>query len=435
MNRSPAALHALSLAVYAEPLIRGRRVALIGHVGLGVAERLLELGARLVHAYDWDKDRAAQYSAKAPRGILARELPAGEFDVRDGGFDFVLVPDVGRLPKPHELIARLRRVVGDEGAIMVSARNPAVLRPTGEDDLPVEYTELYDLVSLHFACVSMIGAVPFVGVTIAELGESSEAPDVSIDTQLAGDGSSPEYFGALASQLPLELDPYSLIQLPGPADSPNLGPDHEQRAAMAEAQLRAEVLAARLEQERDESRRALQQVEETRVQELEDELAARLTKLEESERRSESFRMRAESLATKLQEAEAKANQLQETLSAQQASATDASSRVRDAEARLARVQEDLDTVARAQTDEIEKMERALRERGEVVLSLEREVARRDALVRELVMRLEEKPSRATEDAAPYQEKLDRMAQEIARYEGELRATEWRIRELEDRSA
>ena len=48
------------LAAYLEPLVEGRRVALLGDATLGLAEDLLDRGARLVHAYDPERTRVAE---------------------------------------------------------------------------------------------------------------------------------------------------------------------------------------------------------------------------------------------------------------------------------------------------------------------------------------------------------------------------------------
>src|SRR2546427_832322 len=75
----------------------------------------------------------------------------------------------------------------------------------------VAYYALSDIVSLQFACVRMIGQVPFFGAAIAELGETDEDPEVSVPTELVTEAEPPEYFIALASHSDhVRLEPYAI---------------------------------------------------------------------------------------------------------------------------------------------------------------------------------------------------------------------------------
>src|SRR5438034_11656965 len=106
------------LVAYLEPLITGSRVVLIGDAESGAAELFLELGARAVHVFDVDAARAKR--ASATKGVTIAPLPAHEFDVRDGAFDVALVPDLSALADPPASLARLRRVLGAEGTLLVA---------------------------------------------------------------------------------------------------------------------------------------------------------------------------------------------------------------------------------------------------------------------------------------------------------------------------
>src|SRR5512140_965787 len=165
-SHPPQRLHpAHAISVYAEPLASGRRVVVVGDSSVEIGALLVEAGARTVHVYDPSRERARE-NAGIARGVTVRELPA-EFEVRDGAFDLAIVPDLATMPDPPGLLARLRRLVGQEGAVLVAARNPDLVGP-GPDT--IDYTDLYDMVSMQFEHVRMIGPVPFVGVTLAELG-------------------------------------------------------------------------------------------------------------------------------------------------------------------------------------------------------------------------------------------------------------------------
>jgi hypothetical protein len=178
-----------------------------------------------------------------------RALPSGDFDVRDGAFDLAIIPDLAAVSDPASLLARVRRLVGSDGAAIVAAKNPES-RGHGEKT-GLDYYELYDLVALQFASVRMIGQVPFYGVAIAELGEAEGAPQVSVDTQLVTESEAPELFVALASQREVRLDPYAIVQLPPEIAGVTRADDaalDKARVALAEAQLRAELALGQLEE-------------------------------------------------------------------------------------------------------------------------------------------------------------------------------------------
>src|ERR1700722_12232274 len=143
-GEGPAGSPAHAIGVYAEPLVRGRRVVVVGDASEGLGGRLIELGARTVHVFDPDGDRAA--AARDTRGLIVRELPAGEFDVRDGAFDVALVPDLGAADARGDLLARVRRLLGRGGAALVGGG-------VGSAERGVDYYALYDRVALQFSHV------------------------------------------------------------------------------------------------------------------------------------------------------------------------------------------------------------------------------------------------------------------------------------------
>ncbi len=119
----PFASSAHALCVYAEPLSARRRVVVVGDASLGLDARLLALGARAVHVYDPDPARARAHAPEAARGVVVRELPAGEFDVREGAFDLAIVPDLAIVEDRAGLLVRVRRLVGPEGAAIIAAKS------------------------------------------------------------------------------------------------------------------------------------------------------------------------------------------------------------------------------------------------------------------------------------------------------------------------
>ncbi len=295
---SGSTLHAL--CVYAEPLVAGRRVVVIGDATLGLGQRLLELGARVVHAYDPVAPRAAGAAQRAPRGVTVLPLPAGEFDVRDGAFDLALVIDIADISSPGALLGRVRRLLAPGGAALVRSRSVA---PSGEArgagrEGSVDYYELYDLVAMQFAHVRMVGQLRWTGVALAELGRDAGEPDVTVDTQLATDADPPEAYVALGSQDDVRLAEYALVQVPTapitePAP-PAIAADG--RAEIAAAQLRASLLEAQVEELR--AARNVQGVSHAdALAAAEAELADRLSDLQRLEVRAADAAARAEEAA------------------------------------------------------------------------------------------------------------------------------------------
>ena len=447
--RPPTRLHpAHALGVYAEPLASGRRVVVVGDASQDVAAVLAEAGARTVHVYDPDRERAKDHAATSSRTITIRELPA-EFEMRDGAFDLAVVPDLAAIPDPPGLLARLRRLVGQEGAVLVAAQNPDFVGPGPET---IDYSDLYDMVSMQFEHVRMIGQIPFAGVTLAELGLEGD-PEVSVDTRLAPDDKTPHAFLALGSQQDVSLAPYALVELP-PAPVV-VKDDTPLRAALAEARLKAELFAAQLEESRATTQRAASDAEAARarrVQELEGHLAAvearagehfvraerlaqEATALEEevtrlrgrgieleqevmrlqgrsvdlAEQTSDYKRMRAIS-EIELTAARASITELEERLGAYATELEAARNAVLvpaiDAEAvarladradqaeraleMIAQLESDLMNAGELHSGELGQIESLLRERGKTIKHLEHELVRRERLVRELVAAMEE---------------------------------------------
>ena len=259
------------LSAFVEPLVRGRRVAVLGDATIGFAEELAERGARLVHAYDPDSARAAEALARAPAGRtspVSHAVLASDLGVRDGAFDLVVVPDLSIFPDPADLLRRARRLVAPTGAAVFVTPNPrregkrllAAKAGDPANERSPSYYELYDLASLQFAKVRMIGQAPFVGYTIADFAPAGE-PEVSVDTSLLQSSEEPEHFIALASDRPVALEAYTVVELPfadvaaattaEEAPAPRSSGPSSERLALTEAQARAAMLSAELERSRE----------------------------------------------------------------------------------------------------------------------------------------------------------------------------------------
>jgi chromosome segregation ATPase len=203
------------LAPYLEPLVRGRRVVILGDSSGTLGAALVDRGARLVHVYDPDAVRAAESAARftSVRSMVIARLPEGELAVRDGAFDSVIVPDMACFGSADELVRQAARLLSPGGSAIFASRNlEGASKPTGGSELT--YYELYDAVSLQFPEVRMLGQAPFVGYVIADFAPDEE-PDVTVDTSLLEHGAEePLWFIALASRRPARLDPYAIVQVP-----------------------------------------------------------------------------------------------------------------------------------------------------------------------------------------------------------------------------
>ncbi len=453
-----------ALAVYAESLAVGKRVAVFGDASLGIGERLGHLGARTVHVWDPDFVRARFEASRAPRGVVVRTLVDDDVEVRDGAFDLAIVPDLGLFRDPDALLERVRRLVGADGAALVAAGASETARR-------LDYYELFDRVAREFQEVRMIAQLPFNGVALAELGDENDSPAVTVDTQLADADRTPRAFVALASQRGVRLDAYAIIELP-PAvpeeerredeedDEQEVEDEHdwaeaEDRQALSgallEAGLRAEALEAQVEELRAHLAAALQVARA--AEPLESALRESSSRLVELEH---ALGVRARQVADLSNEAEA----LRDALQAGRVAASlvaPLEARAERAEGALDVLQSELQRASDAHAAELGRYEEGLRERAQTIRLLEAELARREQMVRDLIDALEEGGGRlagttvegfepahsvgpSEHDAlaaenAQLRGKLDELALELARRLGEAQAAAWSVAELERRLA
>jgi chromosome segregation ATPase len=416
------------IAPYLEPVVRGRRVAVLGDATLPLGPALLERGARLVHVYDPDAARVAEVLARrgASRTLMTAPLPDGDLAVRDGAFDAVVVPDLSLFDPVDTVVARARKLVAAHGYAVFVSPNPDMLPGTTERLLT--YYELYDVIALQFPEVRMLGQAPFSGYVIADFAPEGD-PDVVVDTSLVDrQDQEPRWFMALGTQQPRRLDPYTIVQVPAslgvPAGDGGMASALRQQVAtleksLEEAQIaaaavpivprvppqheRLEALEASLREREEELRRAESRAGdnnvragrlENKVRDLEEELrhqrdrAFRLSNdLEEEKKlrtkadlelrmvRSRSDlppaqdaagKAEIERLRTALAQAEAQIGSLESELAALQV-------RLADTEREVVSTRDALDDVRAAK-----------KQADERVIELQREVAGRDARIEEL---------------------------------------------------
>ncbi len=433
-----------ALAVYAESLAAGARVAVFGDASLGLGARLVEQGAHAVHVWDPDPARARTESEGAPRSVSVRAYATQDADIRM--VDLAIVTDLGLFADASALIARVRRMVGSDGVAIVAARSAEVARV--QVPRAFDYYELFDLVAPEFQSVRMVAQLPFYGVAFVELGEQDESSDVNVDTQLGEAGRAPEAFVVVASQRGAHLDPYSIIQLWSP---PREEDDATGKEELAQAHLRAALLTSQVQDLRAQVAGAERGVEVATA--LEESLRGRTTRAAELERALADRGRELAELSTEVEEMRAAA-------AAGRVAAVQVEElalRADRAERRAHSLEQELAKGSDAQSRELVRLEEVLRERAKAARLLEAEMLRREQMVRDLAGTLDElqgagpSPDSAAEDEpvaggaddrttnesralaeenARLRAQLDALALEVARREGDAQATGWQIAEL-----
>lgn len=320
------------LSAFVESLVAGRRVAVFGEITGGLPELLAERGARLVCGYDADRSAVAEALARGGAHRVSYAVLEADLDVRDGAFDVVVIPDLSCAEAPGELVRLARRLLARGGTLVAAAPNPDLderLLPwsLAEEREHIGYYDLYDLVSLHFPEVRMLGQAPFVGYTIADFAPEGDL-DITVDTSLLEATESPEWFIAVAGERRVEVESYAVIGLPlssvqralVPASEPTTlrpaPPPGADRIALTEAQTKLAVLSAEIdklrERERDAARESRSRGESatllsSRVVELEGQLSRQSEALHAAEARAREAEERVYAAESKLAGAELRA--------------------------------------------------------------------------------------------------------------------------------
>lgn len=302
----------MALAAYLERLVRGRRVAVLGDVTLAFGERLVDRGARLVHVYDPNPVRVAEVLARTAdhrdRHITHAVLE-GDLGVRDGAFDVVVIPDLTLFDETAAALRKMRRLVGNTGVAVIAVANEEAQRrlldkPSSSKPSTTDYYGLYDLVSLQFPVVRMLGQAPFVGYTLADFGASGEL-EVSVDTSLLEVTEEPEIFIAIASERKLSLDPFVVVELGLGDVRKSLGTTTTVAAPVVDAEAVAKEAAERAA--REEAHRVALEEQKARAEKAEAraaDLEQKIEKLRELEARAGDTHVRAERLTHQIRDLE-----------------------------------------------------------------------------------------------------------------------------------
>ena len=213
-------LPSAAIAAFAESLVEGRRVLLLGSSGHNLWQKLLDRGARLVHVCDPDPVRLSEAAARntSHNASFAPLSNQAALALRDSVFDVGIIDNLAAFSDPSEAMRLLRRALSPRGLAFVTAPNPDVRESLLPDVTPsrnsLDYYSLYDLVHSEFPIVRMLGQMPFVGYTMAELAPLDE-PEPTIDAGFVPGGTEePEWFVAAASAQPFEINSFTVVQVP-----------------------------------------------------------------------------------------------------------------------------------------------------------------------------------------------------------------------------
>lgn len=282
------------LAVYAEPLVAHRRVALLGPEDPTLIEALLALDARLLYVYDPRPTIDTPHRGADARVTIA-PLRAGDVGVREGAFDLALVPDLMMLGDPESALNYVKRLVGASGVALIGCRNRDALDAWARapEGAPApSYTEFYDLCALRFGEVRMAGVAPFAAYAVAEFAPDRE-PAITFDASLVATPDPPEWFLAVASQSDVSaLEAYEIVQIPrealsvGGASTTDPGEYDALRAQLSAADIKQKEAEARAGEEvlRAERIGAELRAREDELRKLKDRLAKANKDLEEERR-------------------------------------------------------------------------------------------------------------------------------------------------------
>lgn len=210
----------IAVSAFAQSHIEGRCVLIFGSAMGSLWEKALERGARLVHVCDPDPERLAEASAKNKLQSVSF-APLGSptpLALRDGAFDIGIIDNLSAMNDVPLLLRRLRRALSPRGLAFVTAPNPDIqetlISQTDTTRQALDYYTLYDVVRSEFPVVRMLGQMPFVGYTVAELAPVGE-PEPKLDAGfITGGTEEPEWFVAAASAQPFDLDGFTVVQLP-----------------------------------------------------------------------------------------------------------------------------------------------------------------------------------------------------------------------------
>ncbi|MGC4066121.1 MAG: hypothetical protein QM784_16035 [Polyangiaceae bacterium] len=412
----------IALAAFAEKFIEGRRVLVFGNALSSFWEQLIERGARLVHVCDSDASRVAEAAARnTSQHVSFAPLSGAGLAVRDGAFDVGFIDNLAAFTDASQTVHKLKRALSPRGIALVSAPNPDVEHPligaSLETGQKLDYYSLYDVVHREFQVVRMVGQMPFVGYSVAELAPA-EDPEPCLDAGFVPGGTEePEWFVAVASHADVEFDPFLVVQLPCDTLLKN-GAERllrEQLRTARSAERSAVERLARLEAEQ----RKLSEAAERHQKDVD--LARQLRLLQEELERKESWILQLEARAAtadaRADEADQELEELRGNLGEhreQGANAAEIESRLAEAESRVARVDDERRSLQAQLEQSLQELATTKQRLLDAELSHSSAVTKLSELERARLAQDTELQSRSTELRSAGAEKSELEAQLVA---------------------
>ncbi len=270
--------------------------------------------------------------------------------------------NLAALDEPAVVLRLVRRALAPRGIAFITAPNPDVQECLLPDVAPLkhslDYYSLYDIVREEFPIVRMLGQMPFVGYTMAELAPLDE-PEPTLDAGFVPGGTEePEWFVAVAGAQPFEVDSFTVVQIPVA----------EVLQHCSERQLREQLRASR-----NAERNAVERLARLEAQQLDSD-----ARVAEARRGAESAKQVIE-LKTELSRREALVASLEARAAAAEARSIDAHHRLEQLQQQLA-----TDTAS-----DVARLEAQLRERGERLRELEAQLKSVEMVGHQLLRDLE----------------------------------------------
>ncbi len=209
-------VHHLARLSYLQALFVHRRVLIVTD-DRSLASFMLESRARYVCAISDRESSEPWRSDEEDQGGEFKVVSYDDIEFRDGMFDVAIVLDITAIPSHVSLLNELRRIVGPKGSVVAGAPNPICENRIGPEPntSTIDYYQLYEILADAFPSVQMIGQAPFLGYAVSDLAAGEESEGVSFDAGLLESGAEEiEWFLAVCGDAPVELEPYSVIQVP-----------------------------------------------------------------------------------------------------------------------------------------------------------------------------------------------------------------------------
>jgi chromosome segregation ATPase len=209
-------VHHLARLSYLQSLFVHRRVLIVSD-DRSLASFIKESRARYVCSISDRESSESWHTDGEDQDGEFKVVSYDDIKFRDGMFDVAVVLDLTAVSSHVNLLNELRRIVGPNGSVIAGAPNPICEQRIGPDPKTssIDYYELYEILADAFPSVQMIGQAPFLGYAISDLSAGEESDGVSFDAGLLESGAEEiEWFLAVCGDSPVEIDPYSVVQVP-----------------------------------------------------------------------------------------------------------------------------------------------------------------------------------------------------------------------------